>query len=129
VKIARPSPATVIACLALFVALAGTASAARDQLGAHEIKQLNVREQKRSVSASSSASSYQAVAHCRASEQFMGGGGGWTTAGAPGDQASVVSQIAVQKARGGPPRGYLVTGTNPAGLANTLVAQAYCLPK
>jgi hypothetical protein len=129
-KIGRPSPTTVIACLALFVALAGSAIAARDQLGAKEIKQLNVRQKKRVVSASSSASDYQVSARCTQNEQFMGGGGGWLNQSSGlSEQPAIRSELAIQKFNGGPPKGYFVTGSNPAGFANTLVVQAYCLPK
>jgi hypothetical protein len=120
----------VIACVALFVALAGTAIAARDEFGAKEIKQLNVREERHAVPASASAPGYQVIVRCKPNEQFMGGGGGWLNeSSAPPERPTVLSELAVQKRRGGPAKGYLVTGSNPAGFANTLVAQAYCLPK
>ena len=129
-KIRKPSHATVVAYLALFAALGGTAIAARDNLGAKEIKQLVVRENKRVVSAESSASDYQVVSRCKANEQFMGGGGGWLNQSSSlAEQPAVRSAVAVQKSAGGPPKGYFVTGSSPAGFANTLVAQAYCLPR
>lgn len=129
-KIRRPRHTTVVAYLALFAALGGTAIAARDEFGAKEIKQLNVRQKKRVVSAGESASDYQASVRCKASEQFMGGGGGWLNqSSALPEQPAIRSELAVQKVSGGPPKGYVVSGSNPAGFANTLVAQAFCLPK
>ena len=43
-KLNKPSHATVVAYLALFAALGGTAIAARDNLGAKELKPLVVRK-------------------------------------------------------------------------------------
>ncbi len=43
-KLKKPSHATVVAYLALFAALGGTAIAARDNLGAKELKPLVVRK-------------------------------------------------------------------------------------
>lgn len=129
-QIRKPSHSTVVAYLALFTALGGTAIAARDELGAKEIKQLNVRENKRVVSAASSASDYQVSVRCKPNEQFMSGGGGWlSTSSGLSQQPAVRSTTVVQKSANGPPKGYFVTGTNPAGFPNTLVAQAFCLPK
>jgi len=129
-KISRPGPTTVVAYLALFAALGSTAIAARDELGANEIKQLEVRQKKRVVSPSESASDYQVSVRCKASEQFMGGAGGWLNRSSTlPEQPSVRSALAVQKAAGGPPKGYSVTGSSPAGFGNTLVAQAFCLPQ
>lgn len=129
-RIRRPGHSTVVAYLALFAALGGTAIAARGELGAKEIKQLKVRQESRVVSAGESASDYQVVARCKASEQFMGGGGGWLNqSSALPDQPAIRSAVSVQKFAGGPPKGYSVSGSSPAGFANTLVAQAFCLPK
>lgn len=128
-RIRRPAHSTVVAYLALFAALGGTAIAARDNIGAKEIKQLNVREKKRIATAGSSQTDFQAVARCRPNEQFIAGGGGWETGASGPERSTVRSAVAAQKSANGPPKGYIVTGTNPAGFPNTLVAQAYCLPR
>lgn len=121
----RPSHATVVAYLALFAALGGTAIAARDNVGAKELKPLVVHKAKFKPSAEGGAASV--VARCRNNEQFIAGAGGWNRDGGDVMPAPTISQAFVITA-GKRPKGYVVRGRAPA-LDNTLVAQALCLPK
>ncbi len=124
-QLKRPTHATVVAYLALFAALGGTAIAARDNLGAKELDQLVVRD--KSVSPTTQDGHAEAVARCRKGEQFISGAGGWQNVGGV-PPATVSSAVTVTGRRAGRPAGFLVKGDAPA-LNNTLVAQALCLPK
>ncbi len=129
-KLRKPGHTTVVAYLALFVALGGTALAARDQFGANELKPLVVREQVRKVPASAGQDVWSAIARCRQHEQFVSGGGGWITSSSPLPAQPSVRYAAVTRNKpNGPAIGYEVQGFNPQGLENELVAQALCLPK
>lgn len=124
-KFKTPTHATVVAYFALFAALGGTAIAARDNVGAKELKPLVVHKSKFRPSASGGAASV--VARCRGNEQLIAGAGGWNRDGGDVIPAPTISQVSVITA-GKRPRGYVVRGRAPA-LDNTLVAQALCLPK
>lgn len=124
-KIRRPSHTTVVAYLALFAALGGTALAARDDQGAKELKQLIVREKKFTPSAAGGLATV--AARCKTGEQFIAGGGGWKNENA-GAAAPTISRAVATKGKRSRPSGFVVQGRAPA-LANTLVAQALCLPK
>ena len=120
-KLNKPSHATVVAYLALFVALGGTAIAARDNLGAKELKPLVVRKDRSSPSGEGRAT---ATAQCKPNEQFVSGAGGWNR-----EDSAVSSVAAVRVVTAGKhPKAIVVRGDAPA-LDNTLVAQALCLPK
>lgn len=123
-KFKRPTHATVVAYLALFAALGGTAIAARDNIGAREIKQLEVRKDRFTPTAQGGLATV--VARCRSNEQFISGGGGWAreNSAAP---APTISEATAVRSRANLD-GFLVTGRAP-GLDNTLVARAYCLPR
>ena len=124
-QLKKPAHATVVAYLALFAALGGTAIAARDNLGAKELKPLVVRKAKFKPSAQSGEASV--LTRCRTNEQFIAGAGGWNRDGGDVTPAPTISQSSVVTA-GQRPKGYVVRGRAPA-LNNTLVAQALCLPK
>jgi hypothetical protein len=124
-KIRKPSHTTIVAYLALFAALAGTAVAARDEFGAKDIKQVVVRKEKIRPGADGLAS---VVARCRPQEEFISGAGGWNKGGAPGVSTPILSEAAVISGGNGGPKGFIVRGSAP-GQVNTLVAQALCLPK
>jgi hypothetical protein len=135
-KLRRPSHATVIAYLALFAALGGSAIAV-SKVGSNGLKNgavtspkirnhavkakdltpIAFRSQRRNVSAGNTALS-DAVARCRKNETLITGGGGWITDG------NLTSVIADRKADL-----VQVRGTNPDGSADTLLAQAICLRK
>lgn len=124
-QLKRPTHATVVAYLALFAALGGTAIAARDNLGAKELDQLVIRD--RSFSPTAQDGHAEVLARCRKHEQFISGAGGWDKVG--GSPVATVSSVAVVGGRRVTrPGGVLVIGDAPA-LNNTLVAQALCLPK
>ena len=124
-QLKKPAHATVVAYLALFAALGGTAIAARDNLGAKELKPLVVRKEKFRPSAPGGEASV--TTRCRRNEEFIAGGGGWNRFGGDAASAPTISQASVFSA-GQRPKGYVVRGRAPA-LNNTLVAQALCLPK
>ena len=121
----KPSHGTVVAYLALFVALAGTAFAAQSRLGASDIKHPIVRKEKFTPTATGGAGA--AVARCHKNEQLIGGAGGWNHDAGDVDPAPTISQAAFITA-GARATGYVVRGRAPA-LDNTLVAQALCLPR
>lgn len=129
-KVRRPTHATLVAYLALFVALGGTAIAARDYLGAKELKTPVVRERVRTVPADSPQTFWSVVARCHSKEKFVSGGGGWTFGADALPARSVMTRAQVTtRRRNGPAVGYEVGGFNPPGAANELVAQAVCLPR
>src|SRR4051794_9642076 len=94
-KIRRPSHATVVAYMALFTALGGSAYAV-SRVGTEDLKRsavtspkiknhtvvgqdmtpFVVRQQKRAVAAGNTAMS-TAIARCHKREQLIAGGGGW----------------------------------------------------
>lgn len=124
-KIHKPSHGTVVAYLALFAALGGSAIAARDDHGAKELKQLVVRE--KSFSPTAQGGLATVAARCKKGEQFISGGGGWEreNAGAP---APTMSRAVATTRKRSRPSGFIVQGRAPA-LDNRLVAQALCLLK
>ena len=121
----NPSHGTVVAYVALFVALAGTAFAAQARLGASDIKHPVVRKEKFKPTAAGGAGAV--VARCHNNERLIGGAGGWNRDAGDVDPAPTISQAAFITA-GGRATGYVVRGRAPA-LGNTLVAQALCLPR
>jgi hypothetical protein len=140
-RIRRPSHATVVAYLALFVALAGSAYAVskvgtrdlkksavtsakiRDHaVGASDLRQLVLRERVRNVASGNTAMS-DVSAKCKQNERLIGGAGGWITNG------DVASATAFARPSGRPTQTFQVRGTNPDGSSDTLLAQAICLRK
>lgn len=140
-KIPRPRHATVVAYLAMFAALGGSAYAVskvgtndlkrgavtspkieNKTIRAEDVKPLVVRERGRGVPAGATGGA-TVVSRCKRNEKFVAGGGGWIGDG------NVTSALASRQKRGGPATGYEVRGTNPDGSPDTLVAQAICLPK
>jgi len=120
-KVKKPNHATVVAYVALFVALGGTAIAAQSYIGAKELKPLTVRKDRATPSDTGRAT---AVARCKKNEQFVSGAGGWSREDSTNPTISTVSAITT----GQRPKGIVVRGDAPA-LNNRLVAQAICLPK
>jgi hypothetical protein len=133
-RIRRPSHATVVAYLALFAALGGSAYAV-SRVGTKDLKpnavtspkiknhtvtagdlsRIVIRKQQRSVSAGNTGLS-DAEARCHKKEQLITGAGGWIGDG------NVTSSIADKGASL-----FAVRGTNPDGSPDTLVAQAVCI--
>jgi hypothetical protein len=133
-NIRRPSHATVVAYVALFIALGGSAYAVskigsddlkrgavtsgkiRDHtITGRDVKPIVVRQKKRRVAAGNTAMS-SAVARCRKAEDLVAGAGGWIGDG------NVTSAVAFTQTGH-----YEVRGTNPDGSADTLLAQAICV--
>lgn len=127
-RLRKPSHATVVAYLALFAALGGTAIAARVELGAKDIKQVVVRKEKTVPGGELGLASV--VARCRGNEEFISGAGGWNKGGGTGVAMPIVSRAAVITGGKNNTRadGFIVQGSAP-GQNNHLVAQAVCLPK
>lgn len=124
-KIRKPRHATVVAYLALFVALGGTALAAQARFGASDIKHPIVRKEKFTPSAAGGVGTV--VVRCKKNERLISGAGGWNRG--PGDTPPpTISEAAVVTAGGGRAKRFVVQGQAPA-LNNMLVAQAVCLPK
>jgi hypothetical protein len=135
-KFRKPSHATVIAYLALFAALGGSAYAV-SKVGTADLKRaavtsekikdhavrgrdltpIVVRQEKRAVAAGNTSMS-TAIARCHKAEKLVAGGGGWIGDG------NVTSAIAFRETGH-----YEVRGTNPDGSSDTLLAQAICLRK
>ena len=132
----RPSHATVVAYLALFAALGGSAYAIskvgtkdlkRGAVTSAKIRNHDVRGQdlvpivvhtrQRAVAAGNTAMS-DVVAKCRKNEELITGAGGWIGDG------NVTSSSGSKKTGG-----YQVRGTNPDGSSDTLFAQAICIRK
>jgi hypothetical protein len=133
-KTRRPSHATVVAYLALFAALSGSAYAVskvgtgdlkrgavtspkvkNHTLTGEDIRPVVLRQQKRVVTAGNTAMS-DAVAHCLNREELVSGAGGWISDGNVTSTTTNPRTGVVQ-----------VRGTNPDGSADTLVAQAICI--
>lgn len=121
-KSKTPSHATVVAYLALFTALGGTAIAARDDTGAKEIASFKLRESRQVADPSGRAF---ASAMCRQKEQYISGGYAWFSADSG---VSTTRARAAGKRATGPPRGFEVASISPVP-GDTLTAQAVCLPK
>ena len=142
-RIRRPGHTTVVAYIALFVALGGSAIAVtkvttRDiktgavtsakiknaNVRAEDLPDLVIREGRASVEPNDSGS---ATVSCNRKETLVSGAGGWETQ-ASGAPAPVVSATSILQGReGGDPTGVIVRGASP-GLPNTIVAQAVCVP-
>ena len=123
-QLKKPTHATAIAYLALFAALGGTAIAARDNLGAKEIKPLIVRKEKTRVGSGPAT----AVVRCRSNEQLISGAGGWNRPGGDSGTPRISRIAAVAGGAKAAPKSFVVQGRSPTP-DNTLVAQALCLPK
>jgi hypothetical protein len=135
-RIRGPSHATVVAYLALFAALGGSAYAV-SKVGTNDLKRASVTSTKirnhdvraqdlvpiavhtrqRAVAAGNTAMS-DVVASCRKNEELITGAGGWIGDGN-------VTSLSGSKRTGA----YQVRGTNPDGSADTLFAQAICIRK
>jgi hypothetical protein len=141
-KIRRPRHATVIAYLALFTALAGSAYAA-SKVGTNQlkdgavtsakirngnvkgadIKKPIVRVVRRVIPAGSSNTSQLIQAHCKQGERLIGGGGGWDATGTITFSAPDVNQRAPA-----PVTDYTVRG-EAAVTPNAIEARALCVPR
>jgi hypothetical protein len=133
-NIRKPSHTTVVAYLALFAALGGSAYAV-SKIGTADLKRgavtskkirdhsvrgrdltkIFLRQDKQAVAAGNTAMS-TAVARCHKAEQLVTGAGGWIGDG------NLTSGIASRQNDL-----YAVRGTNPDGSADTLLAQAVCI--
>jgi len=142
-KIRRPSHATVVAYLALFAALGGSAYAAskvgtselkpnavtepkiaKNAVHAGEVKQPIVRVARKEVAAGDPNDSFVVEARCKKKERLISGGGGWDTSGG----VIVSSGPESDDVPPAPVADYTVFGiatTKP----NALEARAVCLPK
>jgi len=109
----RPSPAFVVACIALFVALAGTAFAS-GSVSSTQVQRLTAAQQ-----ISVPAHSTRALrVPCASGHTLVNGGGGFNTSTAG---AYVVTSYPSQN-------GWYVKGRNNATFAQTLVVVANCNP-
>jgi hypothetical protein len=146
-RIRRPRHATIVAYLALFAALGGGAIAAtkigtkqlqpnavtspkiaKAAVRAGDIKRPRLRVTHLSVPAGQPGVPVTAVARCKNHEVLLAGGGGWESSGT-GDVPQIISSMAVEGSNGGSgPAGWVIDGAPGPG-ANTLDAQAICLPK
>jgi hypothetical protein len=133
-NIRRPAHATIVAYLALFAALGGSAYAVfkvgtedlkrgavtskkiRDHtIIGRDLKPIVVRQEKRQVAQGNTGLS-TAVARCHRAEDLVSGAGGWI---GDGNVTSAVASMSSGL--------YAVRGTNPDGSADTLLAQAICV--
>ena len=139
IPVRRPRHATVVAYLALFIALGGSAYAAskvgtRDlkpnavtspkirngAIRASDVQAFAIRSERVNVPAGAPNGSVDAVAECRKNERLVAGGGGWG-ARPPGDLPTLVGSAPAGAA-------WQVTGATSAS-ANTLIASAICMRK
>jgi hypothetical protein len=138
-RLRRPGHATVVAYVALFVALAGssyavsrvgtrdlrnssvTSAKIRDHtVSGSDIRRLFLRERERNVAAGNTGMS-DVSTKCRKNEQLIAGSGGWIGDG------NVTSATSFAQPNGQPTQTFQVRGTNPDGSADTLLAQVICL--
>jgi hypothetical protein len=118
----RPSPAMVVACVALVLALAGTSIAAigDNSVGAEELGKVKQRSEETIIPADDNA---QTNAKCKSNEQLLGGGA--TLPGANPDEEPSVEQS-------GPvtDRKWLAVGNNTdSAIEATLRVTVLCLKK
>lgn len=113
----KPSHATVVAYLAMFVALGGTTIAAQDRFGASDLERLNVRRAQQNLVVGG------VEAACRQNEKLIGGGGGFLDVNPPGLKTLEESRPATQQNE------WQVRGNAQAAGGGTLRAFAICLPK
>lgn len=113
----KPSHVTVVAYLALFVALGGTTIAAQDRLGASDLEKLNVRRAQQNLVFGG------VEAECKQNEKLIGGGGGFVGINPPGLKTLEESRPAPQQNE------WQVRGNAEAAGGGTLRAFAICLPK
>lgn len=116
-RISGPSHSTVVAYLALFAALGGTAIAARDDVGAKELKKPTIRE--RSIAVDAGGENVQVAASCKDRELLLSGAAGWGSDSGP-DTAVVSIDL----------NGRTVSAIGTAlNQPNTFTTQAVCLPR
>ena len=137
-KLRRPTHATVVAYLALLVALGGSAYAVskvrtsdlqrgavtgvkvrNHSIGAKDLKRLVVRRASEQAAPDGSA---ELVARCKRRQALLGTASGWSLVSPSPNEPVISSSLLIG------PRAVSVRGATPV-LPNKLVAQAICLPK
>ncbi|MQA74691.1 MAG: hypothetical protein GEU88_10190 [Solirubrobacterales bacterium] len=120
-RIRRPSHTTVVAYLALFAALGGTAIAARDDTGAKELKKPVIRE-RTTTSDVGNFQDTQVVVGCKRREQLLSGTAGWKFSSGSEGSAALLRSVELDRDS--------VTAKGAAyNQRNTLTVQAVCLPR
>lgn len=138
-KVPRPSHATVVAYLALFASLGGSAYAV-SQIGTNNLKDGAVTSPKIKRAAvrgpdvkapivrtklrtfGGPTVGARVEVRCKANERFLSGGGGWETSG-----GTLLFSGPSRDRPGAPAKGYFVFGETTT--AQALEADAVCLPK
>lgn len=125
--VGKPSPAMVVACMALVVALAGTSIAAtqigKNDVGARELGKVTLRKATDLVNSQVSEHGDASV-NCRNGEQLLGGGA--VFAGAVGDDFADIDLNGPKGKRGWVGAGYV----DPSETDDfKLVVTAICLAK
>jgi hypothetical protein len=132
-KLPRPSPATAIALLALFVALGGTAyGLARNSVGARELDTVKLRSAKIHDTDTTAADGVfnlaHGRAHCKRGEQLISGGVRLRDIGEvfPGQRISLVETAPIPRRR----QWAVVLNSDLGGAArDKLVVFAVCLAR
>lgn len=115
----RPAHATVVAYLALFAALGGTAIAAQDEFAAKGIKKPIVRERSLSVQPGNLGDT-EVTAACKRGEILLSGASGWEESSSAGP--ATLRSIDLK-------RRTVIAQGDALNQGNTLRAQAVCLPR
>jgi hypothetical protein len=125
----RPSPAMVVACAALVVALTGTAIAAveigKNDVGARELGPVKLRTATDLVTSDFEDNHGDATARCKASEQLLGGGALFR--GADSDEFADIDFDGPKGKRAWTAGGYVNGDEAPDDF--TLVVTAVCLKR
>ncbi len=120
----RPSPAMVVACLALVFSVVGTGIAAsqidKNSVGARELGKVKLRAKEKPIAGGDNG---QAIAKCRRGEQLLGGGA--TLPGADPDEHPSVEQSGPKGDR----RWRAVANNDDSLIEVTLRVTALCLKK
>ena len=120
--IRKPSPSMVVACLALILALTGTAVAAigSNSVGANELGAVKLRSKEKAIPVDEFT---RAAAKCKRGEQLLGGGA--TLPGAdPAERPSIEQSGPVSKSK------WVAVGANDDSLLEaTIRVTAICLKK
>ncbi len=115
----KPTHTTVVAYLALAVALGGTAIAAQGRLGASDLERVKFR-----LAQEAADVRRRSRLSAGPDEKLIGGGGGFVNVGSPVGAVLVESKPA-PKQNAWEVRGY----TDPLSAGGTLRAYAICLPR